>query len=224
MDPVCHRCGTALNSPGELFCPHCGAPQLRYEPADEQATANAPSQQMISGAGRDLISWKAAIASALLVAIPVGLLSSILVFGLLWVVAGGIATVSLYRRRVRIPPTSRMGWRIGGLLGVLTASIFAAIFSLKLLVLRYVLHSGEFEKQARLAAQQSTEWTNRYFPQSADVMAQSFHFWVSPEGFAVMVLMNTAIFAFFIVLLGAAGGALGARITLFGPRAQRSSQ
>src|SRR5271169_3354716 len=102
MDPVCHRCGTTLNSSEELFCPHCGAPQLRYEPADEQATAYEPSQQMTSGSNRDLISWKAAIVSALLVAIPVGLLSSILALGLLWVIIGGIATVSLYRRRVRI--------------------------------------------------------------------------------------------------------------------------
>lgn len=224
MDPACHRCGTALNSPGELFCPHCGAPQLRYEPADEQAAAYAPSQAMTSGSGRDLISWKAATTSALLVAIPVGLLSSILALGLLWVIIGGVATVSLYRRRVRIPPTSRMGWRIGGLLGVLTASVFTAIFSLKLLILRYVLHSGELDRQVRLAVQQSTEWANRYFPQSADMMAQSLRFWVSPEGVAAMILLNTAFFAFCIVLFGAAGGALGARFAWFGPRAQRSSR
>ncbi len=224
MDPVCHRCGTTLNSPGELFCPHCGAPQLRYEPADEQATAYAPSQQIIPGAGRDLISWKAAVASALIVAVPVGLLSSILAIGPLWVVVGAIATVSLYRRRVRIPPTSRMGWRIGGLLGILTACVFTAISSLKLLVLRYVLHSDEFEKQMRLAAQQSAEWVNHLFPQPADSMAQSLHFMISPEGIAASALLSAAILVFFIVLLGAAGGALGARITLFGPRAQRSSQ
>jgi hypothetical protein len=224
MDLVCHRCGTALNSPDELFCPHCGAPQLRYEPADDPV-ASASSQQQATGChGLDLVSWKVAIVSALLVAVPVGLLTSILAFGFFWVVIGGIATVSLYRRRVHTPPTSRMGWRIGGVLGVLSASIFAALFSLKLVVLRYVLHSNDLEKQAHLAAQQSAELANHYFPQSADVMAQSLHFWISPEGIAVMMLFNTAFYAFLIVLLGAAGGALGTRMALFGPRAQRSSQ
>src|SRR5271170_5576350 len=147
MDPVCHRCGAALNSSDELFCPHCGAPQLRYEPSDEPGISAASRPQTIFGGNLDVVSWKAAVVSALLVAIPVGLLSSILDFGSLWVIGGGIATVSLYRRRVGIPPTSRMGWRIGGLLGVLAAFISTAIYSLKLLVQRYKLHSSELDLQ-----------------------------------------------------------------------------
>jgi len=223
MDPVCHRCGMALNSSEELFCPHCGAPQLRYEPSDEAVPSFASSQQTTAGRSLDTVSWKAAIASAFLVAIPVGLLSSILDFGSLWIIGGGIATVSLYRRRIGVPPTNRMGWRIGGLLGVLTAFISTAIYSVKLLIERYMLHSGEVDQQVHSFARQFADQANRSDPQTAAAVAQLSHFWLSPEGAAAIVLSTAAISALSMVLFGAAGGAIGARIASLGPRAQRSS-
>jgi len=61
MDSVCHRCGTALNSPDELFCPHCGAPQLRYEPTDEPVASISPSLPTGAGRSLDAVSWRAAI-------------------------------------------------------------------------------------------------------------------------------------------------------------------
>jgi hypothetical protein len=224
MDPVCHRCGTALNSESNLFCPHCGVPQLRYEPVDDPSASFTPSQQTVVGRNLEFVSWKTAVSSASVVAIPVGLLSSILPVALFWVICGGIATVSLYHRRVRTPATGRMGWRIGGLLGLLAASISTAFDSLKLVVLRYLLHSNEFDRQLHLAMQQSADMVNHLFPAMADAMAQSVRFWISPDGTAAMVLFNAAVSAFFMVLFGAAGGAIGARITSLGPRAERSSQ
>lgn len=223
MDPVCHRCGTVLNSSEELFCPHCGAPQLRYEPSDEPVSPFAPSPQTSYGHSLDTVSWKAAIVSALLVAIPVGLLSAILDFGSLWVIGGGIATVSLYRRRVGVPPTHRMGWRIGGLLGVLAAFVSTALYSLKLLIERYKLHSSELDQQVHSVARQFADQVNRSDPQTAAAMAQLAHFWLSPDGTAAIVLSSAAISAFFMVVFAAAGGAIGARVASLGNRPQRSS-
>jgi hypothetical protein len=157
------------------------------------------------------------------VAIPVGLLSSILDFGSLWIIGGGIATVSLYRRRIGVPPTNRMGWRIGGLLGVLTAFISTAIYSVKLLIERYMLHSGEVDQQVHSFARQFADQANRSDPQTAAAVAQLSHFWLSPEGAVAIVLSTAAISALSMVLFGAAGGAIGARIASLGPRAQRSS-
>ena len=230
MDLVCHRCGTALNSPDELFCPHCGAPQLRYEPADETAASPVPSQH--PGSGRlDLVSWKAAIVSALIIAalvsIPIGLLSTIYDFSLLWVVGGGIAAVSLYRRRVGVPPSGRMGWRIGGLLGILASFISMAIFSARSVIERYALHSNEPEAQVKLLAQQiaaAAGQANYSNPQTAAAAAYLVHFWLSPDGAAAIVLGTAATFALCMVLFAAAGGAIGARIASFGKRPQRSSQ
>jgi hypothetical protein len=223
MNPVCHRCGTTLNSPDELFCQHCGAPQLRYEPSEDTGTSFVSAQQTASARGFEDISWKAAIASAILVAVPVALLSTMLDFSSLWVIGGGIATVSLYRRRVGIPPTSRMGWRIGGLLGILAAFISAAIYSLKLLVERYALHNGELDQQVHSFAQQFGEQINHSDPQTAAAMMQLAHFWVSPDGTAAIVLGGAAVTAVFTVIFAAAGGAIGARIASLGNRAHRSS-
>lgn len=229
MDPVCHRCGTALSTPDELFCPHCGAPQLRYEPGDE----SAPAVTMPQTAGRnlELFSSKAAILSALtvaaLVAIPMGLISSIYQFSLLWVVGGGIASVVLYRRWVGTTPTGRMGWRIGGLAGLLAAFISLALYSLRSVIQRFAFHSDEPELQVHSLAQQfaaAVNQANRSNPQTADAAAQLSRFWLSPDGAAAMALLTAALFTFSLVLFAAAGGVIGARIVSLGKGAQRSSQ
>ncbi len=224
MDPVCHRCGTSLNS-NELFCPHCGAPQLRYEPSDEPApayTGSRPSSS--SGRAIDAVAWKEAIIAAVLVSVPVGLLSSFLDFGSLWAIAGGIATVSLYRRRVGIPPSSKMGWRIGALLGVTAAFVATAIDSLTLIIQRYAMHNGvELDTRFHLLAQQITDQFNHSDPQAATLMPWFVKFWLSPDGTAALVLMGAAVSACSMILFSSAGGAIGARITSLGNRAQRSS-
>ena len=229
MDPVCHRCGTALSSPDELFCQHCGAPQLRYEPSEEAAPAVAIPQT--PGRNLDLYSSKAAILSALtvgaLVAIPMGLLSSIYNFSLLWIIGGGIASAVLYRHRVGIAPTGRLGWRIGGLAGLLAAFISLGLYSLRSVIQRFALHSDDAEIQVHSLAQQfavAVTQANRSNPQTADAAAQLSRFWLSPDGAAAMALFTAALFTFSLVLFAAAGGAIGARIASIGKRTERSSQ
>jgi hypothetical protein len=223
MSPVCHRCGTTLNS-SELFCPHCGAPQLRYEASDDQGPSFAGSRQSAGSRGLDAVSWREAVIAALLVSVPVGLLSSFLDFGSLWVIAGGIATVSLYRRRAGIPPTSRMGWRIGALLGVMAAFATTAIDGFTLLFQRYVLHNGgELDVRFHLLAQQLTDQLNHSDPQAATLMPWFIKFWLSPDGTAAIVLMGAVASALSMLLFSCAGGAIGARITSMGNRAERSS-
>lgn len=170
------------------------------------------------------VQWKDAILVALTVAVPVGLLTSLLDFGSLWVIGGGIATVSLYRRRTGIPPAGRAGWRIGGLLGVLAAFISTAADGITLLFQRYVLHSGgAIDHRFHLLAGQLTEQMNRSNPEAATVMPWFVHFWLTPDGVAALVLLGAAGSAIAMILFSAAGGLIGARITSFGSRPQRSS-
>jgi hypothetical protein len=206
-----------------LFCPHCGAPQLRYEPLDEAAPATSNATQVV---GRDpgVVLWKEAITAAVLVAVPVGILSSLLDFGALWVIGGGIATISIYRRRTGLPPASRTGWRIGGLLGVLAAFTTTAIDSLTLLVQRYGLHNGGvIDQRFHAVGQQLAEQLNHSNPEAAAVLPGFVHFWVTADGAAAIALMGAASTAFSMLLFSAAGGAIGARIASLGSRAQRSS-
>lgn len=176
--------------------------------------------------GRDpgVVLWKDAIASAVLVAIPVGILSSLLDFGALWVIGGGIATVSIYRRRTGLPPASRTGWRIGGLLGILAAFTSTAVDSLTLIFQRYVLHNGAvIDQRFHLVAQQLTEQVNRSNPEAATVIPWFVHFWLSPDGTAAIVLMGAGLSAVSMLLFSAAGGAIGARIASLGNRAEHRS-
>jgi hypothetical protein len=223
VDLVCHRCGTAINSQ-ELFCPHCGSPQLRYEPADEPGDTYSSPGQSTARLTEGRVVWREAITSAVLVAIPVGLLSSLLDFGPLWVIGGGIATVSIYRRRTGVPPANRMGWRMGSLLGVLAAFMSTAVDSLTLLFQRYALHNGGMiDQRFHVVAEQLTEQLNRSNPEAAAVIPWFVHFWLSPDGTAAIALMGAAGTAFSMLLFSAAGGAIGARIASLGNRPQRSS-
>jgi len=218
MEPVCHRCGGAVQELSP-FCPHCGAPQLRYEAPEEAAPAPAAPQR--SARGPDSIHWRDAIRSAAIIAVPVGLLSSRL--GLqgiwaVWLIAGGFMVISIYRRRTMTLPTGRMGWRIGLVLGLFTAVIANVVDGVSLVVQRFALHQGAVLDKTY---QQAVEMTNKMYAQmfpnpSPEVVAgiaRWQHFMSTPEAAAAMILVNAAGMAIFMLIFGAAGGALGARLS-----------
>lgn len=214
MEQFCHRCGAALNGT-DPFCPHCGAPQLRYEPSEEPASSigTLPLQRLASRS-LNAVHWRDAILAAAILAFPAGLFSSFLGFEALWVIAGGIAAISLYRRRTQTLPTSSVGWRIGGLLGLFAAAVTAAIDGITLLMQRYAMHQGSLlDQRYHELGQQLTEQLVRSNPEAATVLPGFLHFWLTPDGAAAMVLINTTGLVVSMLLFAAAGGAIGARLT-----------
>lgn len=218
MEQVCHRCGAALNQ-SETFCPHCGAPQLRYEAAEElqQSAASSGGQRQIVR-NPNAIAWRDAILAAALIAFPAGLLSSLIGVEGLWVLAGGIAVVSLYRRRTGTSPTSRLGWRIGAVLGLFSAVMAAAINGIGLLVQRYAMHQGALlDQRFRDAIQMNAHLYANLFagsnPEFSTALAEAQHFWLTPDGAAAMMLANAAGLTITMLLFAAVGGALGARLS-----------
>jgi ribosomal protein L40E len=216
MEQVCHRCGGALNS-ADTFCPHCGAPQLRYE-ASEEPAPYAPAQRLTARNPNE-VQWRDAIIVAALVAVPAGLLSARL-GGLeaLWAIAGGMMIVSLYRRRTGALPTSKMGWRIGALLGLFAAAIATTAEGITLDVQRYALHQGavldqNFREIIETNAKLYASFFGNSNPDFTAALAESQHFWLTPDGAAAMVLINAAGVVIFMLLFAALGGALGARLT-----------
>lgn len=170
------------------------------------------------------VQWRDAILAALTIALPVGLLASLLDFSSVWGISGGIAAISLYRRRTGFPAAGRAGWRIGSLLGLLAAFVSTAADGITLLFQRYVLHNGGvIDNRFGQLAGQLTEQMNRSNPEAATVMPWFLHFWRTPEGIASLVLMGAIGSALSMILFSAAGGVIGARITTFGSRPQRSS-
>jgi hypothetical protein len=218
MEPVCHRCGGTLNL-SDPFCPHCGAPQLRYESLDEPAPSSGASpSQRLAARNFNAIAWRDAILGAAIIAVPAGMLSSLFGLEALWGIAGGIIVISLYRRRTGTFPTSKMGWRIGALLGVFAAFITAVLSGLALVIQRYAFHQGAvIDQRLRDAVQLSSEmYTNLFAGSNPDMVAafaEMRRFWLTPDGAATMVLLNTVGVAIFLLLFAAVGGAIGARLS-----------
>jgi len=216
----CHRCSGALEDDAS-FCPHCAAPQLRVAPPEE--TAESADAGPIHAFARDrrAMDWRKVIQLALLIAIPVGLIAP---FFFPLVIAGPIILISLYQRRR--PGTAsvdgKTGFRIGALLGVLSAYVSAFGLAGWQIFERYSLHQGStLDAQFAMQVQQSAEATQR-MAQANTMNAQQARamlaFFLSPDGRVTYTFFYTAVLAFGIVLLAGLGGMLGARL------ARRSAQ
>jgi hypothetical protein len=220
MEPVCHRCGGTVQESG-AFCPHCGAPQLRYEAPEETAPASAAPAQRFTVHSPDSVHWRAAIRAAAIIAVPAGLLSSRLglqAIWAVWLIVGGITVISLYRRSTTTLPTGRMGWRIGVVLGLFTAVIANVVDGVSLVVQRFALHQGAaldqtYHQAVQLSSKMYLDLFASSNPEMAAAIAKAQQFWFTPSGAAAMILINAAGMAFFMLIFAAAGGALGARLT-----------
>jgi hypothetical protein len=211
MDLACHRCGATLATP-ELFCPHCGAPQLRFEPTDEQLPYQSDGNGSGPGANQ-LIAWRPAVQTALIVALPVGVLSSLLDFGILWVLAGGFCAIALYQRKASLIINPGGGWRIGMLVGMLAAFLSSVVDGLSMVLERYGLHRGSSIDQKLVAlTQQMTDQMVHQNPEAAQQIPWFIHFWLSPDGHAAVVLFMSAFAAVMMIAFSSVGGALGARV------------
>ena len=215
MGHECHRCGGALSS-ADSFCPHCGAPQFRYEKPGDGA---APGELARTSSPHQGINWKQAIGAAVTFAVPVGLLSSSAVPLLadaccLWVVGGAIAAVALYRRRSREAAVNiREGLLIGATIGILAAFLASALNGALMLVQRYAMHGGAaMEKAFQTSMEQGSVFAGQLYQVSPDQAAKAMQFWLSPDGRAAAVLLTAFMASTGIIFFSAVGGALGARI------------
>ena len=131
MPYSCHKCGSSLEE-GTPFCPHCGAPQIRVAmpendspgfipgtPAEMQPPAEpVPIHSLPLPRAQGSIDWRAAFPTIGIAGFFTGL-ASLLPLGIVWVIAGGILTVVLYRKRhpEASPLTSGSGARMGAATG-----------------------------------------------------------------------------------------------------------
>lgn len=218
MEQLCHRCSGTIHA-SEPFCPHCGAPQLRYEAPEEPApAAGVLPAQRLGPRGFDSVSWRDAIHAAAILSVPAGVLSALLGFEVIWLLAGGMFAVSLYRRRTGILPTGKMGWRIGMLLGLFAAVISAGFNGVAMIMQRYGFHQGAVIDQRLHDVIDSVikMYSGFLANSSPDMLAaarQSMNFWLTPNGIAALVLSNAAEMTVFMLLFAAVGGALGARFS-----------
>jgi hypothetical protein len=211
MGSPCYRCHETLTGE-EPFCAHCGAPQLCVPESETVLSAQEGSLQHTMDQAAGMLRWRAAVHAALIVALPAALLSALLSPGTLWVFAGGFFTVALYRRRTASPTNGKLGWRIGGLMGIIAASLSMAIQGASLVFDRFVLHqSAKIDSQFQTEMQSVLHAMQQQNPDFSTQMPWFSHFMLTPYGIAAVFLAGSLMLALSMVLFSALGGAIGGR-------------
>lgn len=226
MEPQCHRCGNTLQE-GESYCPHCGAPQFVVE-SPEGGSAPQPAMRFHSDPQR--VQWRAAITSALIVAVPLGLLSGLMGTSLLIVMIAGFATMALYHRRGAAITNGKVGWRVGAMLGAASALLASGAYAGRMLAERYLMHGGAaIDREFQTSAKQAIDvWTKANAQQgtSPEQMVHAIRtvsaFMLSPDGHAALQLMTAVTMSLGILVFAALGGAIGGWVQSTRARTQRS--
>jgi len=118
---------------------------------------------------------------------------------------GGAVSVALYKRRH--PAALQMRAAEGGKLGALAGLFGYLLFALAVLI-SFVLYSGQLQQEItkRMREMPAPDPANQQvYQQLAEKLS-------TPEGLAFMVTFALAILFVFFLVLGAAGGAIGATL------------
>jgi hypothetical protein len=221
MELSCSRCHQTVQE-GNCYCPNCGLPQFVFS-AENSGEAGQGERWGEAVRDANSIDWNSALRSTLLLAIPAGLLCSMLSPVGMLLIAGTAAWVVAHYMRSHRPAriTVGAGARIGLVCGIFAGSLAFAASGCELYTERYILHQGsqidaEWRKFVDLDTQLSqkfVEWAGA--PNSAQVQAQEdqqANWMLTPEGHASVVVANLTFDSFLLVLFAVAGGALGARM------------
>ena len=255
MPDFCHRCHAELQSSAPatygndgieaaLYCPHCGAPQLRlpeYMREDDArsepdaANEDAPSTGRTPPPSPRAVDWRAALASALMVALVAAVL---VVAGLkfpfvsfistLWILGAAAIALGLYtRRRPEAWVDAGIGVRVGLATGVLMVATIALALATTGVILRFGMHgmSGFDSDVAQQMAAMQQQLAQRMVEQQqpAALRDHMLGFLQSPEvrgGLALFYLAASGL----IILLFAAGGGAFAGMLRHARRASRTSK
>ncbi len=216
MEITCTRCHQAVE-PGICYCPSCGLPQLVYS-AEENSEQNLGELGAMPVRDAASVDWKPAMRTALALAIPAGILCSMLspvsIFGLLLMGGTGVWAVAIYLRKTR-PAwiTIGAGARIGLVTGLLGSWMAACATGVTLFAMRFFLHQGNsFDDlwQKLVNQQLSQQWASMGIDEHTIAMTKAWM--LSPAGRAGWVLGTVSLLSAVLMLFAVAGGALGARI------------
>jgi hypothetical protein len=168
------------------------------------------------------VDWKPALRTAILLAIPAGLLSCgispVGMLGLFWMSAAAAWAVTLYVRS-KAPSwiTTGAGARIGLVTGLIAGAVAFSVSGGALFAQRFVLHqAGAIDTEWNARVEASHQLTQQLAMQmgvldAARLQAQKA-LMLSPEGHAGIEAFGMASNALFLLLFAAGGGAMGARL------------
>jgi hypothetical protein len=205
VDHSCDKCGASLEE-GVAFCPQCSAPQIRVSGREQIPEMEVPGQAIPPAeADIDTIQWPHALPSAA----QAGLIAAILMliplggFGL-GMIAAGVLSVLLYRRRV---PAANLTPGMGARLGAVSGTLGFAIFSIFTAIEVALFHNGgELRADLLQAVQQSAS-------RSSDPQAQQIlEYLKSPPGLALVMTLGLMVMFGAFLIFSSLGGAIGAAL------------
>jgi len=221
MEVNCPRCQHTL-TPESNYCASCGLPQLVYS---SEETPGPVSQESWNEAPTDAgeIAWKPALQSAMMLAIPAGLICSAIspvgFFRLIWMSAAAAWVVILYIRRVE-PAwiTAGAGARIGLVTGLLSGWVSLVISGVAIFLERYIFHHGnELDAQWKLSVEQSQQMTAQFSSQlgagNAQRAAETQAWMLSAGGHAALELFGLLVLLGALLAFSMLGGVIGARLS-----------
>jgi len=216
MEQPCYKCGQIVEE-GRVFCPHCGAPQIRVlvaEPVSAVAIAGPtrvatddsqlPASQTVPVLALPM-QWSGTLKPCALAA----LLSSVLVLLRLYppvaMLCAGFLAVVFYRQgqpELAIKPSA--GFRIGAISGMFFSGYFTLLTALAALFPdpRAKLHEEILANMQNLVAAHADN------PQYRDMLQQM----KTPDGFALWLIALGVAFLILSLLLGGMGGAVAGTI------------
>ena len=216
MELTCSRCHQTVQA-GDCYCPICGLPQFVYT-AEESAGSDQAERWGEAVRDASSVEWKAALRLVLMLAVPVGILCSLLspigILGLFLMAATSAWVVALYIRSRR-PAwiTIGAGARIGLVTGAVGGWTAATISGISLFAMRFWLHQGSVIDnywQNLVNQQMSQEWTTMGVDAQTITLVKTWM--LSPEGRAGWILCAITFLMVTLLLFAAGGGALGARM------------
>jgi RNA polymerase subunit RPABC4/transcription elongation factor Spt4 len=216
MEITCTRCHQAIQT-DDCYCPACGLPQLLY--TSEGLPGQAQPEQW-NEAVRDAseVAWKPALRAAMTLAVPAGLLCSLLspvgIFGLFLMAMAAYWAVVLYVRSQRAAwITVGAGARIGLVTGVVGSWTAAATTGVTLFAMRFLFHNGKFIDDFWLDfvnQQMAQQWATMGVDAPTIVLLKAWL--LSPEGRAGFMMGGVLFLMGGLLLFAVGGGALGAKL------------
>src|SRR5579863_2620784 len=227
MRELCHRCHGELppsiagdrhdDESAILFCPCCGAPQIRlpdHMRAETPAvaapnTTGAVPPPRPAGFGPGQIDWRAALPAAALVAL-IGIVLMVIGFefaaasflSTIWIMGAAVIVLGLYTRsRPQAWMDSRVGLRIGFTTGLTMIAAMGIALAATGVIMRFGTHSlGGFDAELAqsfdtMRAQMMLRMQEQEQP--ADLQQKVLGFMSSPEahaGIAIFYLFVTGGF------------------------------
>ena len=215
MEQPCYKCGQLVEE-GRPFCPHCVAPQIRVVvaepppapfsavPVGSAQSAGLPASETVPVLAVPM-EWSQAVKPAALAA----LIGAILMALGLWpvvamLIMGFLATLFYQQGRPVAAMKTVIGIRLGALSGLFCSGVMSVLAALGAMIpdVRARIQEQSQEYFQKMAAAQ---------PDNASIEALAKQL-KTPEGFLTLIIAGVLVLLALSIVLGAAGGALGATI------------